>query len=145
MRTPLMLQTVLGLDAARIASAFLVSPAAMGRRLSRAKLKISDAGIPVRGAGSDASSPPRLDAVLEAIYAAYGSGWDELADRDRDGCRARRLRSAGTLVELMPDEPEALGLLALMLHCEARRAARRDALGAYVPLSEQDVARWSQR
>src|SRR6266852_1382016 len=80
-RTPLMLQTVLGLDAARIASAFLVQPAAMGQRLSRAKAKIHDAGIAF--AVPEASElAPRLDAVLEAIYAAYGSGWDDVAGAD---------------------------------------------------------------
>ena len=80
-RTPLMLQVVLGLDAARIASAFLVQPGAMSRRLVRAKAKIRDAGI--RFALPDAGDlPDRLDAVLGAIYAAYGSGWDDVAGAD---------------------------------------------------------------
>ena len=77
-RTPLMLQTVLGLDAARIASAFCVSPAAMARRLTRAKTRIREAGIPFEPPEPDELAP-RLDAVLEAIYAAYGSGWDDVA------------------------------------------------------------------
>ena len=141
--TPLMLQTVLGLNAMRIASAFLVSPDAMGRRLSRAKTKIRDAGIPFE-VPEASQLPPRLRAVLEAIYAAYGSGWDDLADRQSRWLPGEAISIGRTLVELMPDEPEALGLLSLMLHCEARRQARRDDDGNYVPLSEQDGGRWSQ-
>jgi RNA polymerase sigma-70 factor (ECF subfamily) len=142
MHTPLMLQTVLGLDAAHIASAFLVSPAAMGRRLSRAKLRIRDAAIPF-DVPEAKELPPRLHAVLEAIYAAYGSGWDEMAEPRSRWLPREAVTIGRTLVELMPAQPEALGLLSLMLHCEARREARRDALGAYVPLSEQDFSRWS--
>ncbi|HLI19180.1 MAG TPA: DUF6596 domain-containing protein [Rhodanobacteraceae bacterium] len=143
-RTPLMLQTVLGLDAARIASAFLVKPSAMGQRLSRVKTKIRDAGIAFeipRGA----DLPERLDAVLEAIYAAYGSGWDDIAGADprRKGLSVEALELGALLVRLLPGEPEALGLSALMLYCESRRAARRGPAGEYVPLSEQDTARWS--
>lgn len=144
-RTPLMLQTVLGLDAARIASAFLVRPAAMGQRLSRAKTKIRDAGIAF--AMPELSElPPRLDAVLEAIYAAYGSGWDDVAGADprRKGLALEAIELGRLLLRLLPGEPEAQGLLSLMLHCEARRAARTSAQGAYVPLSEQDVALWSE-
>src|SRR5216683_2161815 len=144
-RTPLMLQTVLGLDAARIASAFLVQPAAMGQRLSRAKAKIRDAGIAF--AVPEASElAPRLDAVLEAIYAAYGSGWDDVAGADprRKGLAVEAIELGRLLLRLLPGEPEAQGLLALMLHCEARRAARRSASGEYVPLSEQDTALWSE-
>ena len=143
MHTPLMLQTVLGLNAIRIASAFLVSPDAMGRRLSRAKAKIRDAAIPFEVPAAKHLAP-RLHAVLEAIYAAYGSGWDDLADPQSRWLPGEAITIGRTLVELMPAEPEALGLLSLMLHCEARREARRDDLGDYVPLSEQDVARWSQ-
>lgn len=144
-RTPLMLQTVLGLDAARIASAFLVKPATMGQRLSRAKAKIRDAGI--RFELPDAMDlPPRLDAVLEAIYAAYGAGWDDLAGADprRRGLASEAIELGRLLRHLMPGEPEVQGLLALMLHCEARREARRTEAGAYVPLSEQDTTRWSR-
>ena len=143
MHTPLMLQTVLGLNAMRIASAFLVSPDAMGRRLSRAKIKIKDAGIPFE-VPEASQLPPRLHAVLEAIYAAYGSGWDDLADPQSRWLPGEAISIGRTLVELMPEEPEALGLLSLMLHCEARRQARRDDDGNYVPLSEQDAGRWSQ-
>ena len=144
-RTPLMLQVVLGLDAARIASALLVQPAAMGQRLSRAKTMIRDAGIAFEVPDA-AALPERLDAVLEAIYAAYGSGWDDLAGADprRKGLAAEALDLGRLLLQLLPGEPEALGLLALMLHCEARRAARRDAAGAYVPLRDQDTSRWSR-
>ncbi|HXS72991.1 MAG TPA: DUF6596 domain-containing protein [Rhodanobacteraceae bacterium] len=143
-RTPLMLQTVLGLDAARIASAFLVKPAAMGQRLSRVKTKIRDAGIAFEIPGSD-GLPARLDAVLEAIYAAYGSGWDDIAGADprRKGLANEALELGALLLQLLPNEPEARGLLALMLYCESRRAARRDDGGHYVPLSEQDTTRWS--
>jgi predicted RNA polymerase sigma factor len=143
-RTPLMLQTVLKLSASRIASAFLVQPAAMGQRLSRAKTKIRDAGI--RFELPEAHElPPRLDAVLEAIYAAYGSGWDDVAGADlrRKGLAVEAIDLGRLLLRFMPGEPEAAGLLALMLHCEARREARRTVKGAYVPLSEQDVALWS--
>jgi RNA polymerase sigma-70 factor (ECF subfamily) len=144
-RTPLMLQIVLGLDAARIASAFLVRPTAMGQRLSRAKAKIRDAGIELELPSADAL-PERLDAVLNAIYAAYGSGWDDVtgADPRRKGLALEALELGRLLVRLMPDAAEARGLLALMLHCEARRSARRASGGAYVPLEAQNVALWSE-
>ena len=144
-RTPLMLQTVLGLDAARIASAFLVKPATMGQRLSRAKVKIRDAGIAFEVPRMEVL-PERLDAVLEAIYAAYGSGWGDIAGADpcRKGLATEALELGGLLVRLLPHQPEALGLSALMLYCESRHRARRGAHGEFVPLSEQDVARWSQ-
>jgi predicted RNA polymerase sigma factor len=144
-RTPLMLQTVLGLDAARIASAFLVAPATMSQRLVRVKAKIREAGIsfevPERREMAD-----RLEAVLDAIYAAYGSGWEDVAGADprRRGLAEEAIWLGRLVTRLLPDEPEALGLLALMLHCEARRPARRDSRGAYVPLREQDVTQWSQ-
>lgn len=143
-RTPLMLQVVLGLDAARIASAFLVRPTAMGQRLTRAKAKIADAGIAFELPAAEAL-PERLDAVLEAIYAAYGSGWDDVAGADprRKGLAVEAIELGRLLVRLVPKEAEARGLLALMLHCEARRPARRGSDGAYVPLEEQDVTLWS--
>jgi len=144
-RTPLMLQTVLGLDAARIASAFLVAPATMSQRLVRVKAKIREAGIrfEIPAPGELAA---RLDAVLEAIYAAYGSGWEDVAGADprRHGLAEEAIWLGRLVARLRPDEPEAQGLLALMLHCEARRAARRDAAGAYVPLGFQDLRRWSR-
>jgi RNA polymerase sigma-70 factor (ECF subfamily) len=142
-RAPLILQTILGFDAATIGSAFLVSPAAMGQRLARAKSKIRQAGIPFR-VPERADLRERLAAVLEAIYAAFAEGWS-----DPDGTEVRRRDLAeeaiwlGRLVvSLLPDEPEAIGLLALMLHAEARRGARRNADGDYVPLTEQDPALW---
>lgn len=143
-RTPLMLQTVLGLDAARIASAFLVQPTAMSQRLTRAKTKIRDAAMAFE-IPEEKELPPRLEAVLECIYAAYGSGWDDLAGADarRKGLAAEAIALGRLLRQLMPTEPEVHGLLALMLYCEARRDARRDAAGHYVPLSDQDVTRWS--
>jgi RNA polymerase sigma-70 factor (ECF subfamily) len=142
-RTPLMLQTVLGLDAARIASAFLIKPSTMGQRLSRVKAKIRDARIPFEVPERSQLSE-RLDAVLEAVYAAYGAGWgdfDGAAVRQRD--LAKEAISLGyLLLQLLPDEPEVMGLLALMLNCEARRHARLGTDGLYIPLSEQDPQRW---
>ena len=142
-RAPLMLQTILGFDAATIASAFLVAPATMGQRLVRAKAKIKQAGIPFRLPDHD-DLPARLDTVLEAIYATFTEGWADPAGTE---ARSRNLTDEGIwlghlVTVLMPDEPEALGLLALMLHAQARRAARRDAQGRYVPLAEQDPAQW---
>ena len=144
MHTPLMLQTVLGLDAARIAGVFLISPKTMGQRLVRAKTKIRDGGIQFE-IPEPRDLPQRLDAVLEAIYAAFGIGWDDLVGVDG---RSRELAEeaiwlARVLLQLMPNEAEVSGLLALMLHCEARRAARRGRDGRYVPLSEQDPKLWS--
>src|SRR5262249_24816999 len=142
-RTPLMLQAGLGIDAAKIACAFLVSPAAMSQRLVRAKTKIRDAGIPFR-----VPDPPdlseRLSLVLDAIYAAYTTGWESLPDAASTH-RTLALEAIGlgrVLVQLMPAEPEALGLLALMLHCEARREARFSSTGEFIPLDQQDTTRW---
>ena len=142
-RAPLMLQTILGFDAAAIGSAFLVAPATMGQRLVRAKAKIKLAGIPFRLPEHD-DLAQRLDSVLEAIYAAFTEGWSDPGGADaRRGNLSEEGIWLGELVALLlPDEPEALGLLALMLHAQARRAARRDAHGAYVPLAEQDTALW---
>ncbi|HEY8493923.1 MAG TPA: DUF6596 domain-containing protein [Myxococcota bacterium] len=143
-RAPLILQTILGFDAATIGSAFLVSPATMGQRLVRAKRKIREAGIPFCvPEGEDVA--PRLGAVLEAIYAAFAEGWSEPAGSEDQ--RAGQLAEEGIwlgrlVVSLLPKEPEALGLLALMLYAHARRPARRDARGEYVPLAEQDPALW---
>jgi RNA polymerase sigma-70 factor (ECF subfamily) len=142
-RAPLILQTVLGFDAAAIGSAFLVSPATMGQRLVRAKRKIREAGIPFHVPGKDELAP-RLEDVLEALYAAFAEGWSDPAGADP---RRRNLSDEGIwlarlVVSLLPDQPEALGLLALMLYAQARRGARRDAAGEYVPLAEQDPAAW---
>lgn len=142
--TPLMLQVVLGLDAATIASAFLTLPATMGQRLTRAKRKIRDAGIAFE-VPDERALPERLGAVLEAIYAAYASGWDDVAGADprRKGLIEEAIWLARVLLQLMPDEPEPRGLLALMLYCESRRPARRALDGSYVPISEQDTTLWT--
>jgi RNA polymerase sigma-70 factor (ECF subfamily) len=142
-RGPLMLQTVLGLDAAAIAAAFLTAPKAMSQRLVRAKRRIRDTGIPFR-LPERADLPARLDAVLEAIYAAFGAGWPEPSGLDarRQGLLDEAVWLGHVVAGLLPEEPEGLGLLALMLYAGARRAARRNAEGDYVPLSEQDPAFW---
>ncbi len=142
-RAPLMLQTVLGLTAERIASSFLVSPDAMARRLSRAKARIKDTGIAFEVPEEDELGERMAD-VLEAIYAAYGQGWDSAGsdDQTRKGLTEEAIWLARVLVELKPEDPEALGLLALMLFCESRSAARR-VEGRYVPLAEQDTALWN--
>jgi len=142
-RAPLILQTILGLDAGRIASAFLISPTTMSQRLVRAKTKIRQAGIPFSIPSRDQLSE-RLESVLNAIYAAFSEGWIDATGTDvirRD--LAEEAIFLGRLVtQLLPDEPEALGLLALMLYAEARRPARRNRQGDYIPLAEQDPALW---
>ena len=144
MHTPLMLQTVLGLDAGRIAHAFLVPPKTMGQRLFRAKTKIRDGGIQFE-IPQERDLPERLDAVLEAIYAAFGISWDDMFGIDPRGrdLAEEAIWLARVLLQLMPSEAEVQGLLALMLHSEARRSARRALDGRYVPLSEQDPKQWS--
>ena len=145
-RAPLMLQVVLGLDAKTIASAFLMSPATMGKRLVRAKDKIRQAGIPFRIPEREELSG-RLDSVLDAVYAAFTEGWADPGGTDvvRRDLTAESLFLARLVAELLPDEPEALGLLALILHAEARRRARRNADGEYVPFAEQDPGLWDSR
>lgn len=143
-RAPLMLQTVLGLDAARIANAFLVAPATLGQRLVRAKARIRAAGIGFEYPRAD-ELPRRLQDVLDGIYAAYGTGWDDVegADASHRGLTLEAIELGRILCALMPAEPEPRGLLALMLFCESRAHARRDAQGAYVPLDAQDPALWN--
>jgi RNA polymerase sigma-70 factor (ECF subfamily) len=142
-RAPLILQAVMGLDAKRIASAFLTSPAAMGKRLVRAKDKIRQAGIPFRVPGRDELST-RLDAVLDAIYASFTEGWTDPAGTDvaRNDFAEEALYLASLVAGLLPNEAEALGLLALILHAHARRNARRNKDGEFVPLANQDQALW---
>jgi predicted RNA polymerase sigma factor len=144
MHTPLMLQTVLGLNAARISQAFLIAPKTMGQRLFRAKTKIRSGGIQFE-IPQERDLPERLEAVLEAIYAAFGIGWDDMVGADQRGrdLAEEAIWLARMLLQLMPGEAEVQGLLALMLHCEARRPARRGPDDRYVPLSEQDPKQWS--
>jgi RNA polymerase sigma-70 factor (ECF subfamily) len=135
---------VLGLDAVAIGRAFLIAPKTMGQRLVRAKRKIRRAGIAFEIPAAD-QIRERLDALLNAIYAAYGRSWEDATGVDPRGAdlgeeaiwlaRVLRMRS--------PDDPEVSGLLALMLHCEARHPARRSAEGRYVPPSEQDPRDWN--
>ncbi len=143
MRAPLILQTILGLTATDIAAAFLIPPATMGQRLVRAKARIKEAAIPF-AIPEHADLPERLDAVLEAIYAAYSKGWTELGDETADRLADEAIWLGRLVVSLLPDEPEAKGMLALMLYAEARRAARRDRHGDYVPLERQDIALWDE-
>jgi RNA polymerase sigma-70 factor (ECF subfamily) len=142
-RSPLILQTILGFDAATIGSAFLISPATMAQRLVRAKNKIRHAGIPFQ-VPERTELGARLEAVLEALYAAFSEGWSDPAGTE---VRRRNLAEEGIwlgrlVASLLPDEPEALGLLSLMLYAQARRDARRDVHGEYVPLADQDPAVW---
>ena len=141
-RSALMLQVVLGLDPARIASAFLVKPEAMGKRLSRAKAKIKATGI--RFDEPEASElPERVAAVLEAVYGAYTLHWGDVDDAARGQLAEEALYLAELVAAHLPREPEALGLAALLGLCEARRGASRDAGGAFVALDDQDPAQWN--
>jgi RNA polymerase sigma-70 factor (ECF subfamily) len=149
-RTPLMLQTVLGLDARRIAAAFLVSPTAMAQRLVRAKQKIARAGIRFEEP-DPADLPERTHALLEAVYAAYGLAWERLGAAGGEAAFSAELATealylAELCVALLPADAEALGLWALMLFCESRRDARfvttLEGSECFVPLHEQDTARW---
>jgi RNA polymerase sigma-70 factor (ECF subfamily) len=143
MRAPLILQTILGLTAIDIAAAFLIPPATMGQRLVRAKARIKEATIPFAVPERE-DLAERLDAVLEAIYAAYAKGWTEIGDTAAERLADEAIWLGRLVVSLLPEEAEAKGMLALMLYAEARRQARRDADGAYVPLEAQDVALWDE-
>jgi RNA polymerase sigma-70 factor (ECF subfamily) len=145
-RAPLILQVVMGLDAASIASAFLMSPAAMGQRLVRAKNKIREARIPFRIPDRE-ELRDRLDTVLDAIYAAFAEGWIDAAGTDiaRRDLADEAIFLGRLVTALLREEPEAMGLLALMLHAEARRRARRNLEGEYVPLAEQDPKLWDSQ
>ena len=141
-RTPLMLQSVLGVEAAAIATAFAVEPATMAQRLVRAKKRIRDAGIPFALPERD-DLAERLPSVLEAVYGAYAIDW-QLAPQGApiESLSAEALHLALVLAELLPDEPEVLGLAALVCLSEARRPARRTADGGFIPLDGQDTRRW---
>ena len=148
MRTPLMLQTVLGLDAARIAAAYLVPAETMGQRLVRAKSKIRRAGIAFTLPDPEAIDS-QLSDILQAIYTAFGTGWDERFEGDGDtaspaGLAAEAIFLGELVVSLVPTDPEAKGLLALMLYADARCGARRSEDGRFVPLSEQDTRLWNR-
>lgn len=138
-----MLQTILGLDADRIASAYLVSPAAMAKRLVRAKNKIRISKIPFVVPEIDELAD-RTAAVLEAIYGAYGLGHDHVDGGavTRVGLADEAIYLARMLSEVLPQSAETLGLLSLMLFSAARAGARRDAAGAYVPLEKQNPKLW---
>jgi len=134
----LMLQTVLGLDAARIASAFLVKPEAMTKRLVRAKAKIRATGLRFEEP-EPAEWPQRLASVLEAIYGAYTLHWGQADEAGSGQLAAEAVFLAELVASHLGEEPEALGLVALLWLCEARRPAQAD---AFVPLHEQDARHW---
>jgi RNA polymerase sigma-70 factor (ECF subfamily) len=143
MRTPLILQTILGFTSEDIAAAFLIPPKTMGQRLVRAKNRIRDAGIALL-MPEPTELPERLAAVLDAIYAAYNKGWEEAGDAEKPELAEEAIWLGRLLVSLLPEEPEGKGMLALMLYSSARVTARRDAAGLYVPLEEQDTALWDE-
>ncbi|WP_328773687.1 RNA polymerase sigma factor [Streptomyces sp. NBC_00286] len=137
-RVALTLRLLGGLTTAQIARAFLVPEPTMAQRLVRAKAKIRNAGIPYR-VPRDADLPDRLTGVLAVVYLIFNQGYE-----GREELCAEALRLGRLLAELMPDEPEATGLLALMLLVESRRDARRDDDGVLVPLPEQDRTCWDR-
>jgi RNA polymerase sigma-70 factor, ECF subfamily len=144
-RVALTLRTLAGLTTVEIARAFLVSEATMAKRLVRAKNKIRNAGVPYRVPPAHLL-PERTAGVLAVLYLLFNEGYAATAGADlvRQGLCAEAIRLARTLTTLMPGEPEALGLLALLLLQDARRAARVDDGGDVVPLEEQDRSRWDR-
>jgi RNA polymerase sigma-70 factor, ECF subfamily len=144
-RVALTLRLLGGLTTTEIASAFLVAEPAMAQRLVRAKGKIRDARIPYR-VPSEADLPDRLRAVLAVVYLIFNEGYKASSGERlvREDLCAEAIRLGRLLAELMPDEPEVKGLLALMLLTESRRAARTTPDGDLVLLADQDRARWDR-
>ena len=141
-RAALTLKVVCGLSTDRLARAFFVGEPAMLQRITRAKKKIAGAGVPFEVPGREAW-PERLEAVLSTLEIAYAQAYEDAAlAGETAGFAAEVLRLSGLLAELMPKEPEVLGLAALVRFAEARRPARLDDLGAMVPPPEQDTGLW---
>jgi RNA polymerase sigma-70 factor (ECF subfamily) len=141
LHTPLMLNTVLGFTAEQVGRAFSVPPATMATRLVRAKKRIKAAGVPFR-VPDRADLPARMTAVLEAVYGAYVIDWST-GPRDRQ-LPSEALHLAEVLAALVPGDPEARGLAALIELSAARAPARADPDGRFIPLADQDPSRWDQ-
>ena len=141
-RAALTLKVVCGLSTERLARAFFVAEPAMLQRITRAKKKIAAAGVPFEVPGREAW-PERLEAVVATLEIAYAQAYEDAAlAGETAGFAEEVLRLSGLLAEIMPGEPEVLGLAALVRFAEARRPARLDDVGAMVPPAEQDVGRW---